>query len=63
MYIFYSFFLHQQLKLLIFSQEIMDVEHLWKFSEAEINKLNQNQVSGNEHSRNDGAGKYKFSIT
>lgn len=31
----------------------MDVEHLWKFSEAEINKLNQNQVSMNENSRND----------
>lgn len=30
----------------------MDVENLWKFSEAEINKLNQNQVN----SRNDGAG-------
>lgn len=34
----------------------MDVEHLWKFSEAEINKLNQNQVSNSENSRNDGAG-------
>lgn len=38
--------------LLSFVQEIMDVENLWKFSEAEINKLNQNQVN----SRNDGAG-------
>lgn len=37
-------------------QEIMDVEHLWKFNEAEINKLNQNQVSANESSRSDGAG-------
>ncbi|XP_031617038.1 nuclear hormone receptor FTZ-F1 beta [Contarinia nasturtii] len=37
-------------------QEIMDVEHLWKFSDAEINKLNQNQLSGNEHGRNDSAG-------
>lgn len=31
----------------------MDVEHLWKFNEAEINKLSQ--VSNNE-CRNDGAG-------
>lgn len=34
----------------------MDVEHLWKFSEAEINKLNHSQVFNNENSRNDGAG-------
>lgn len=31
----------------------MDVEHLWKFNEAEINKLSQ--VSNNE-CRNDGGG-------
>lgn len=37
------------------AQEIMDVEHLWKFSEAEINKLNQSQILNNE-GRNDGAG-------
>lgn len=34
----------------------MDVEHLWKFSEVEINKLNQSQMSNNESGRNDGAG-------
>lgn len=35
-------------------QEIMDVEHLWKFNEAEITKLNQNQMNGSN--RGDGAG-------
>lgn len=34
----------------------MDVEHLWKFNEAEITKLNQNQVNGSNSNRNDGAG-------
>lgn len=34
----------------------MDVEHLWKFNEVEINKLNQNQLTNNESNRNDGAG-------
>lgn len=35
----------------------MDVEHLWKFNEAEINKLNQNQLNGSSgHNRGDGAG-------
>lgn len=34
----------------------MDVEHLWKFSETEINKLNQNQVNGSSSNRTDGAG-------
>lgn len=34
----------------------MDVEHLWKFSEAEINKLNQNQMNVSDGNRNDGAG-------
>lgn len=34
----------------------MDVEHLWKFNESEINKLNQHQMSINESHRNDGGG-------
>lgn len=35
----------------------MDVEHLWKFNEAEINKLNQNQLNGSSgNNRGDGAG-------
>lgn len=33
----------------------MDVEHLWKFSEAEINKLNQNQINVNDPDRSSGA--------
>lgn len=34
----------------------MDVEHLWKFSEAEITKLNQNQINVSDGSRSDGGG-------
>lgn len=34
----------------------MDVEHLWKFNETEINKLNQNQLNGSSGNRGDAAG-------
>lgn len=41
----------------------MDVEHLWKFNETEINKLNQNQMNGSDSNRNDGAGASSVALT